>query len=59
MRRMSGLLLTSYTLLSHKPNLDVKGQEALEMLLKAYKRLNKAYLLKESFDQLWDDQNPT
>ncbi len=56
---MSGLLLTSYTLLSHKPNLDVKGQEALEMLLKAYKRLNKAYLLKESFDQLWDDQNPT
>lgn len=47
-----------YTLLSHKSNLDVKGQEALEMLLKANKRLNKAYLLKESFGQLWDYSNP-
>lgn len=29
------------------------------MLLKANKRLNKAYLLKESFGQLWDYSNPT
>jgi len=47
-----------YTLLSHKSNLDIKGQAALEMLLKANKRLNKAYLLKESFGQLWDYSNP-
>ena len=48
-----------YTLLSQKSNLDIKGQAALEMLLKANKRLNKAYLLKESFGQLWDYSNPT
>ncbi|HRR42271.1 MAG TPA: ISL3 family transposase [Syntrophales bacterium] len=48
-----------YTLLSHKSNLNIKGQEALEMLLKANKRLNKAYLLKESFGQLWDYSHPT
>jgi len=28
------------------------------MLLKANKRLHKAYLLKESFGQLWDYKNP-
>jgi transposase len=28
------------------------------LLFKANKRLNKAYLLKESFDQLWDYQTP-
>jgi transposase len=43
-----------YTLLSRRDNLSVKGREALETLLKANKRLNKAYLLKESFGQLWD-----
>jgi len=48
-----------YTLLSHKSNLDLKGQKALEMLLKANKRLHKAYLWKESFGQLWDYGNPT
>jgi len=47
-----------YTLLSHKSNLDIKGQAALGMLLKANERLNKAYLLKESFGQLWDYSNP-
>ena len=41
-----------YTLLSHKANLDIEGRRALRMLLKANKRLNKAYLLKESFGQL-------
>jgi transposase len=48
-----------YTLLSHKANLDTEGRKALQMLLKANKRLHKAYLLKESFGQLWDYNNPT
>jgi len=48
-----------YTLLSHKANLDIDGRRALAMLLKANKRLNKAYILKESFGQLWDYNNPT
>ena len=48
-----------YTLLSHKANLDIEGRRALTMLLKANKRLNKAYVLKESFGQLWDYNNPT
>lgn len=48
-----------YTLLSHKSNLDIEGRRALDMLLKANKRLNTAYMLKESFGQLWDYNNPT
>lgn len=48
-----------YTLLSHKANLDLEGRQSLNLLLKANKRLNKAYLLKESFAQLWDYNNPT
>jgi len=48
-----------YTLLSHKANLDIDNRRALRMLLKANKRLNKAYILKESFGQLWDYNNPT
>ena len=47
-----------YTLLSHKANLDIDGRRALRMLLKANKRLNKAYILKESFEQLWDYNTP-
>lgn len=47
-----------YTLLSHQANLDLEGQRALRALLKANKRLHKAYLLKESFGQLWDYKNP-
>ena len=43
-----------YTLLSHRENLTLKGRQALEKLLAANKRLHIAYLLKESFDQLWD-----
>ena len=43
-----------YTLLSHKANLDTQGRRSLKLLLKANKRLHKAYLLKESFGQLWD-----
>lgn len=48
-----------YTLLSHKANLDMDGRRSLRLLLKVNKRLNKAYLLKESFAQLWDYNNPT
>lgn len=48
-----------YTLLSHKANLDTDGRRSLKLLLKANKRLNKAYLLKEMFGQLWDYNNPT
>lgn len=48
-----------YTLLCHKAHLDIEGRRALNMLLKANKRLNKAYVLKESFGQLWDYNNPT
>jgi transposase len=43
-----------YTLLSHRENLTLKGRQALEKLLAANKRLHIAYLLKESFGQLWD-----
>jgi transposase len=46
-----------YTLLSHKENLDSDGRKSLRLLFKANKRLNKAYLLKESFGQLWDYQS--
>lgn len=43
-----------YNLLSRWENLHDKGREALKLLLRANKRLHTAYLLKESFGQLWD-----
>jgi transposase len=43
-----------YILLSHRENLDQKGKDSLKTLLEANKRLNTAYLLKESFGQMWD-----
>ena len=43
-----------YTLLAHRENLTLSGRRALTTLLAANKRLNTAYLLKESFGQLWD-----
>ncbi len=43
-----------YTLLSHWENLSQDGRKSLKTLLAANKRLNTAYLLKESFGQLWD-----
>lgn len=46
-----------YTLLSHRENLSLDGKAALRRLLAANKRLNTAYLLKESFGQLWDYRN--
>ena len=45
-----------YTLLSNRENLTLDGQKALKKLLKVNKRLNAAYLLKESFGQLWSYQ---
>jgi transposase len=42
-----------YTLLSRKENLTLDGKKALKALLSLNKRLNTAYLLKESFGQLW------
>ena len=43
-----------YTLLSHRENLSHDGKASLKKLLKANRRLNTAYVLKESFGQLWD-----
>jgi len=42
-----------YTLLSRRENLTTEGKHNLKRLLAANKRLNTAYLLKESFGQLW------
>jgi transposase len=47
-----------YTLLSHWGNLSADGRGALKLLFKTNRRLNKAYLLKESFGQLWDYRSP-
>ena len=43
-----------YTLLSRHDNLTLEGKRSLKLLLGANKRLNTAYILKESFGQLWD-----
>lgn len=43
-----------YTLLSHRRNLTSSGRASLKALLNANQRLNTAYVLKESFGQLWD-----
>jgi transposase len=46
-----------YTLLSNHANLTLDGRRSLAKLLQANKRLYIAYLLKESFGQLWDYQS--
>ncbi len=43
-----------YTLLSRRENLSLNGRRALKKLLQANRRLNTAYLLKETFGQRWD-----
>ncbi len=43
-----------YTLLSGRENLTLEGRQSLKLLLAANRRLNTAYILKESFGQLWD-----
>jgi transposase len=45
-----------YTLLSRREHLTLDGRQALQKLLAATKRLHTAYLLKESFGQLWSYQ---
>jgi len=47
-----------YALLSRWQNLNLRGRTALKLLFKANKRLHTAYLLKESFGQLWDYETP-
>ena len=47
-----------YVLLAHKENLTREGRKNLKRLLAANKRLNTAYLLRESFAQLWDYKSP-
>ena len=42
-----------YTLLSRWENLTLEGRQALKTRLGAKGRINTAYLLKESFGQLW------
>ena len=42
-----------YTLLSRRENLTLEGRQALKLLLATNKRLQTAYLLKESFGQMW------
>jgi transposase len=46
-----------YTLLSNHENLTLEGRRSLRLLLAANRRLNIAYLLKESFGQLWSYQS--
>ena len=48
-----------YNLLAHHENLTLSGQQALRMLLRANKRLNTAYVLKEAFGQLWTYHSET
>lgn len=48
-----------YALLSNRENLTWDGRRALKELLRINGRLNIAYVLKESFDQLWDYQSET
>lgn len=43
-----------YVLLSNRENLSLDGRRALQKLLSANRRLNTAYVLKESFGQLWE-----
>ena len=47
-----------YNLLSRWENLTLKGKQSLKLLFRVNRRLNKAYLLKESFGQLWEYNRP-
>jgi transposase len=48
----------TYALLSRWKNLTTPGRRGLRLLFKANKRLHTAYLLKESFEQLWSYESP-
>jgi len=45
---------TKWILLSNRENLSHEGKTSLKKLMEANKRLATAYLLRESFGQLWD-----
>jgi transposase len=47
-----------YVLLSHRENLTKDAKTGLTELLAVNKRLNTAYVLKESFSQLWSYKSP-
>lgn len=47
-----------YALLSRWRNLTLSGKKGLKLLFNANKRLHTAYLLKESFEQLWSYETP-
>ena len=47
-----------YALLSRWRNLSLPGRKGLKLLFHANKRLHTAYLLKESFEQLWSYETP-
>jgi transposase len=49
---------TKYVLLSRWHNLTSTGRQTLKLLFNANKRLHTAYLLKESFEQLWSYESP-
>lgn len=44
---------SKWILLSNRENLTSDGRQSLDALMKANKRLSKAYLLRETFGQLW------
>lgn len=48
-----------YHLPRHRENLSLSAKQGLHTLLKANKRLNTAYVLKESFGQLWEYRSET
>jgi transposase len=48
-----------YALLSRWKNLSLEGRKGLKILFNANRRLYTAYLLKESFEQLWSYESPT
>ncbi len=48
-----------YTLLSNHAKLTLDGRRSLAKLLQVNQRLNIAYLLKESFGQLWNYRSET
>lgn len=47
-----------YTLLAAPEHLTLDKRRSLHLLLKANRRLHRAYLLKETFGQLWSFQRP-
>jgi transposase len=48
-----------YVLLSHRENLTREGKQNLKLLLQVNKRLNTAYILRDSFGQLLDYKSAT